>query len=94
MSIIDTVVADAQKWAKLIEPAFGLLAIAATLTGVGGPAAPIAIKVLDAAVKAIAAGAEGKLTGAQVLAELAKLKSMLAANDAAADAALRARFPG
>lgn len=93
-NIIDTALAEARKIANLIEPAFALVSIAQSLTGLGGPVAATAIKVLDAAVKSFAAAAEGKITSAQALAELDKLKAMLVTNDAAADAALRARFPG
>jgi hypothetical protein len=90
---IDKILSEASRVSKLIEPAFALVGVVQAATNLGGPMAATAIKVLEAAVKAIGAGAEGKLTNAQVMAELAKLKSMLASNDAAADAALRARFP-
>lgn len=90
---IESILADAQKFAGMVQPVFALLALTVSVTGIGGPAAPVAIKILQAAVQAIAAGAEGKITAEQVMVELDKLKA-LTAKDAAADAALAARFPG
>lgn len=86
--------ADIRRIANLIEPAFAIVELAQSITGLGGPRATEALRALDAAVKAFGAAADGKLTKDQVLDELARLRAALGANDADADAALTARFPG
>ena len=93
MSALQTAITDVRKVAGLIEPALSLALLAQQLTGVGGPGASTAIQVLDAAVKALEAGAAGKLSTADVLARIDQLASTLAANDKAADDADRARWP-
>ncbi len=90
---IDTLLADAGKYARLIEPAFALVGIALSLTGVGGPGASTALGVLDAAVKSFEAGANGTKTSDEVLAELSALHANLLGDIAAARAELAARFP-
>lgn len=52
-----------------------------------------ALEVIGKIVDALRSGYEGKLDAASVSAELTRLSAQLAKNDAAADAALRARFP-
>jgi len=84
--------ADVARAAKLIEPAFAVVQVAQAITGVGGPSAAEAIKVLDAAVKAFEAGLDGTVTVDQVVAELAALRTGLVSADLSADAALAARF--
>lgn len=88
MSVID----DMRKGATMLEAALQVIAIAQSVTGMGGLAATEAIKVISAAVKSfVDNGAGGTLTSDEVLAELARLRSGFAADDAAADAALAAR---
>lgn len=93
MSALATALADAKRAATMIEPALSLALLAQGLTGVGGPGAEQALKILDAAVKALEAGADGTLSAAQASERIGALTSALAANDAAADAADRARWP-
>lgn len=93
MSVLDTVLSDVAKVARLIEPAFAVIAIAQQVTGLGGESAAMGIKVLDAAVKALEQAARGAITHDEVMAELAKLSAGLRSNDDAADTALNARFP-
>ena len=62
------------------------------LTHVGGAKAEATLAAISAAVAAVQAGHAGKLTAAEVTAELDALVSKLAANDAGADAALAAKF--
>lgn len=97
MSTITTVIADARKVAGLIEPALAIVALAQSLTKVGGPGAAAAIQVLDAAVKAFEAGAAGTMTSAEVTARISSLETTLddtlAADNAGAHSALDAKFP-
>jgi len=91
---IQTILADVRKFAGMIEPAFALVGMVQSVTGVGGLTAATSIKLLDAAFKAFAAHAEGSFTKEQFDAEMTELRRLLATNDAAADAALKAKFPG
>ncbi len=61
--------------------------------GIDGVVPTTIIGIASAAIQALRRIAAGKITPAEALAELAKLKAGLAANDAAADAALAAKFP-
>lgn len=92
--MIDTIVNDARKIAALIEPAFAVLAVVESALKIGGPSADAAVQVIEAALKSFAAVADGKVTADAALASLAALRSGVAANNAAADAALEARFQG
>lgn len=60
-------------------------------TGIGGPSAAKIIAFARAAVAALLRISSGGVTTAE--AELSKFKAGLADNDAAADAALAAKFP-
>lgn len=93
MSALETFLAGAAKVASLVEPVLEFVGVAVAAIGLGGPRAAEAFAVVEAGLKALEAGAAGTLTPASVLAELAKLKTVLATNDAAADLALAAKFP-
>lgn len=86
MSALETALAD-------VSTALDLAAVAQQETGLGGPTAAEIIAVVRAAVHALQGIASGAVTSDQAMAELAKLKAGLASNDAAADAALAAKFP-
>lgn len=93
MSTLDTIMNDARKVAALIEPAFAVIAVVESALKIGGPGADAAVQVIEAALKSFAAVADGKVTADAALASLAALRGAVAADNAAADAALEARFP-
>lgn len=84
---------DVRKLAALIEPMVAVIAVAEAATKVGGPSADAAVQAIAAAVKSLAHLAEGKTTHDQAMASMAALQAAIASGDAAADAALAARFP-
>jgi hypothetical protein len=92
MSAFDTVVTDVRKVAALIEPMVAVIAVAEAATGIGGPSADAAVQVIAAAIKSLTGIVEGKVTHDQALVSMSQLLASLATNDAAADAALAARF--
>lgn len=94
MSAIDTILTDVRKVASLIEPIVAVIAVAETAVGIGGPAAEVAVQAIAAAIKTLASVADGAVTHEQAMDALTSLRTQLAANDAAADAALVARFGG
>lgn len=93
MSALDTILTDVAKVARIIEPILAFVAVAQSATGVGGHSAETVLKVIDAAIKSLESAASGAITHDQAMAELARLKAGLVGNDAAADAALAAKFP-
>lgn len=93
MSALETALADIQKVAAYIGPLVSMALVAEQATGIGGPTAEVAVQVVAAAVKALADMASGAVTHDQALASMAALRAALAGSDAAADAALAARFP-
>lgn len=93
MSALETVLTDIQKVAAYIAPLVNMALVAEKATGIGGPTAEVAVEVIAAAVKSLSDVASGKITHDQALASMAALKAALASNDAAADAALEAKFP-
>lgn len=92
MSTVATILADIRKVAALIEPMVAVIAVAETATGLGGPAAEVAVQAIAAAIKTLSGVADGAVTHDQAMDALTSLQTQLAANDAAADAALAARF--
>ena len=94
MSAIDTIITDVRGVVRLIEPALAVIAVAQAAIGVGGDSAETAIKAIRAALRSFEDVAAGAVTEAQALASLDELRRGLASNDAAADAALEARFSG
>lgn len=94
MSALDTFLADAAKVARAIEPLVSFVSTAQVAVGLGGERAHQAIEMLDGALKALESYAAGHATAEQATAAMARLLDALVANNAAADAALDARFPG
>lgn len=86
-SMFQTAIAD-------VGVALDVAAEAQRDTGLGGAVAAEILVVAKAAVAALQRIATGNVTPEQAASELDALKAGLAANDAAADAALAARFPG
>lgn len=78
---------------KYIEPAFALIETIQKITGTGGLPAQAAIAAVDAAIKSFVDGVGADISPTAILADLAALDKSLASDDAAADAALAARFP-
>lgn len=68
------------------------LPLIASMTHVGGDKAPAALASIGAALGALSDGLTGAARPEDVLAKIAKLRAALASNDAAADAALKAKF--
>ena len=92
MSVLSTLESDAAKAAKYAGPmatALGMIAAAIGVGATAGTALPIIVGVIDA----LAAGVAGDVDAATVLADLGKLSSGIKADDAAADAAVAAKFP-
>lgn len=75
------------------DVALEVLAVAQSVTGIGGASAATAIKVLKAAFDALGEHEAGHLTHEQLLAGLAKSHEALALARAGEDAALEAKFP-
>lgn len=90
MSILDDIRDEATK----LEQYAAFVQTVQAATGLGGATATEVVAIIKAALDALANGASGALTSAQVLAELDKLTSGEAADDAAAAAALAARGTG
>lgn len=94
MTALESIRADVIKGAHLLDPLLALAVMAQKLTGVGGGTAAQALAMIDAAVKALESAAAGSATSEQATAEIAAFQAQIAENNAAADAALAARFPG
>lgn len=93
-TVIDNIVSDVKDALAIIEPALAVIAVAQAATGIGGVTAERAVSVIRAALKSFEDAATGAATRERALAGLAALQAALASSDAAADAALEARFPG
>lgn len=89
MSALD----DIKKAANYVVPAISALEAIAAATGLGGPVAGTALHVIDAIVHSFLKGVTDGTPPAEILAEIERLRTSLAANDAAADAALGRRYP-
>ncbi|HET9893212.1 MAG TPA: hypothetical protein VFQ42_22230 [Mycobacterium sp.] len=76
-----------------VEPLVAVVEVAQSVTGIGGPGAATALKVLDAALQTLAAGAAGSLTHDQMMAQIAQFHANLRQDQSAEDAALAAKFP-
>ena len=80
-----------------IDPILTLLEVAQAASGVGGPGAATALKVLQAAFDAFASQQAGTMTSEQLTAQLAALKAEIGTAipqiEADQDAALGAKFP-
>lgn len=87
---LDTIKADLAKYA---DPVIRALELVQSLTGVGGPPAAEALVAIAAVLHTLEAGAAANLRSADILAELDKVAPGEAADDAAAEAALDAKFP-
>lgn len=90
MSILDDIRNEADK----LQQYAAFVQTVQAATGIGGMPAAEVIAIIKAALAALAQGATGALTTEQVMAELGKLTSGEAADDAAAAAALDARPTG
>lgn len=90
MSILDDIRSDATK----LEQYAAFIQVAQQATDLGGAPAAEVVAIIKAGLDALAAGGSGAMTSEQVLAELGKLTSGEAADDAAAEAAVEARPVG
>lgn len=90
MSILDDIRNEADK----LKQYAAFVQTVQAATGIGGIPAAEVIAIIKAALSALAQGATGTLTTEQVMAELGKLTTGEAADDAAAQAALDARPTG
>jgi ribose 5-phosphate isomerase RpiB len=90
---LDTILVDAEKAAPYIEPILAALAIVVASTGIGGPAAVEAVALIRAAVRSLEHAANGTATVEEATARIKALGDSIVADNAAADAALTARFP-
>lgn len=91
MSKFDDVMGDIAKVAKLIEPAFAVLAVIQSATRIGGRSSGEVLAVIDAAIRAFEGAAAGVVTRDEIMAGIAKLSAGLVADDAATDAEIAAR---
>lgn len=87
---LDTLKAD---FAKYADPIIRALELVQSLTGAGGPAAAEALAAAGAVIHTLEAGVAAQLSAEDILAELDKLAPGEAADDAAAEAAIAAKFP-
>lgn len=80
-----------------IDPILTVLEVALSVTGIGGPGAVSALKILQTALDTLAQASLGTLTHDQLVQQLADLKAEASAQIAAIedlqDAALAAKFP-
>lgn len=91
---LDAFLSDAAKVAHAIEPLVAFVRVVRAATGIGGSSAEHALDVIDAALKSLDDHAAGKATAELTTQRIEALTATLAANNAAADAELAARFPG
>jgi len=96
MSDLNTILADASKFARLIDPIMQFVAVAQKATGLGGSTAEKAVGIIINGLQALERVASGEITAEQARAKLAeilaRLDGQLSDDDAAADAALADRF--
>lgn len=90
MSIID----DIRSAATKLQQYEAFVQMAQAATGLGGTPATEVLAMIKAGLDALAAGGTGAMTTEQVMAELGKLTSGEAADDAAAAAVLAGRSSG
>jgi len=76
-----------------LEDVLAVLRVVQSATQLGGSSAATALTVLDAALKALEAGASGAITHEQLMQQLTQAHADLAGDRAAEDAALAAKFP-
>lgn len=77
-----------------LESVITVLEVAQSVTGVGGAGAAEALRMLDAALRTIEAGASGNLTADQVAVQLGQIRASLATDRAQVDAELAALAAG
>lgn len=77
-----------------LESVITVLEVAQSVTGVGGAGAAEALRMLDAALRTIEAGAAGNLTADQVAVQLGQIRASLASDRASVDAELAALAAG
>lgn len=97
MTSLDTVIADAAKFARTIEPVLAFVQVTRKALGIGGLPAEHAMSVVASALQALERSATGEISAEQARAAISeiegKLDAALAADDTAADAKLAAKFP-
>lgn len=93
MSILTEYFDDLRAITPKAEPLVAVLEVAQAATGIGGPGAAAALKVIEAALQALGASVSGSMTHEQFQAQIAGLHSALGADQAEEDAALAAKFP-
>lgn len=77
---------------KMAEVAIDGLEVIQAMTKIGGDKAAAALQAIDKVVSTLRDGLDGVASPQTVVLELDALRAQLLSNDAAADAALRARF--
>lgn len=96
MSALNAILADASRFARMIEPLLQFVSVAQKATGLGGSTAELAVSVIINGLQALERIAAGEITAEQarmLLAEIeTRLDGHLADDDAAADAKLADRF--
>ena len=94
---IDKLRSELAHLSPMIDPILTVLEIVQGLSGVGGPAAASALKVIQTALDTLAQQALGAMTHDQLVQTLSDLKAEAAAQlmaiEGAQDAALSAKFP-
>lgn len=76
-----------------VEPVLAVLEVMQAVTGVGGPGAAAALKILDSALRSLEAAASGVLTHEDVVAQLRQMGAEVTADRAREDAELAAMGP-
>lgn len=89
MSALDVL----KKAAKYTEPVVHALQVIQSLTHLGGADAAAALAAIDKVISTTVTGVSLGHDPSAIIAELDKLRVGVSANDAAADAALAAKFP-
>ncbi len=90
---MSNIIDDIRSEATRLEQYAAFVATVQAATGIGGMPATEILAIIKAALTALAQGATGAMSSEQILAEFAKLTSGEAADDAAAQAAIGARWP-
>jgi hypothetical protein len=93
MSALTTIEAKLLKISPELEAVMAVLQVAQTVTGMGGSGAAVGLKILDSALKALEANAQGLVTHADLMGQLHQAATDLAAARAGEDDDLSARFP-
>lgn len=93
MSTLTALEAKLLALAPELEAIVSVLQVAQTVTGMGGSGAAVGLKILDAALKALEANAQGVVTHADLMGQLHQAGAELAGARAGEDADLEARFP-